>query len=102
MYAIIQTGGRQYKVSEGICLNVEKINGEVGSELTISDVLMLGGDTVTVGQPNVNGASISATIEEQGRGDKVLVHKFIRRKNSQKLNGHRQPYTRLKINKINH
>ena len=97
MYAVIRTGGKQYRVTEGDRLRVEKLPGDVGSTLVIDDVLMLGGETVAIGKPVVAGAKVTATITGQDRAKKVIVFKFRRRKNYRRKNGHRQPYTELKI-----
>jgi large subunit ribosomal protein L21 len=101
MYAVIKTGGKQYKVSEGDLLKVEKLEGTVGDAVTLGDVLMVGGDTVKIGTPLVPNASVVGKIVEQGKDKKILVFKSKRRKDSRKLNGHRQPRTILKIEKIN-
>ena len=97
MYAVIRTGGKQYRVTEGDRLRVEKLPGDVGSTLVIDDVLMLGGETVAIGKPVVAGAKVTATITGQDRAKKIIVFKFRRRKNYRRKNGHRQPYTELKI-----
>ncbi len=97
MYAVIRTGGKQYRVTEGDRVRVEKLEGEVGSTLVIDDVLMVGGETVSIGKPVVAGAKVTATITGQDRAKKVIVFKFRRRKNYRRKNGHRQPYTELKI-----
>jgi large subunit ribosomal protein L21 len=101
MYAVVKTGGKQYKVSEGDLLKVEKLEGAVGETVELSEVLMVGGDTVKIGTPLVPSASVIGTIVEQGKDKKILVFKSKRRKNSQKRNGHRQLRTILKIDKIN-
>jgi len=100
MYAVIKTGGKQYKVSEGDLLKVEKLEGAVGDSIELGDVLMVGGEEVKIGTPLLPGAKVKATIVEQGKDKKVLVFKSRRRKNFRKLNGHRQPLTRLKITGI--
>lgn len=100
MYAVIKTGGKQYKVSEGDLLKVEKLEGAVGDTIELGDVLMVGGEEVKIGTPLLPGAKVKATIVEQGKDKKVLVFKSRRRKNFRKLNGHRQPLTRLKITGI--
>jgi large subunit ribosomal protein L21 len=97
MYAVIRTGGKQYRVSEGDRLRVEKLAGDVGASITLSDVLLIGGEKVVVGKPVVAGARVTATITAQDRAKKVIVFKFRRRKNYRRKNGHRQPYTELKI-----
>jgi large subunit ribosomal protein L21 len=100
MYAVIRTGGKQYRVSEGQTLRVEKLPGAKGDKVTFSDVLLLGGDTPKIGMPLVKGASVAAEITAEGRGKKIVVFKFRRRKNYRRKNGHRQPYTELKITGI--
>jgi len=100
MYAVIRTGGKQYRVSEGQLLRVEKLTGKSGDKINFGDVLLLGGDSPKVGQPFVKGASVAAEIVGEGRGPKIIVFKFKRRKNQRRKNGHRQPYTTLKITGI--
>jgi large subunit ribosomal protein L21 len=97
MYAVIKTGGKQYRVSEGDTLRVEKLPGEVGSTLTLDEVLMVGGDSPTIGAPLVEGASVSARITAQDRSKKIIVFKMKKRKNYRRKNGHRQPFTELRI-----
>ena len=100
MYAVIKTGGKQYKVAEGEFLKVEKLEGEIGDNIEFGEVLMLGGEKTVVGAPLVAGASVTAKIAVQGKGKKVLVFKSKRRKDSRKLRGHRQHLTVLRIEKI--
>jgi large subunit ribosomal protein L21 len=100
MYAVIKTGGKQYRVSEGQLLSVEKLPGQAGDKVTLDEVLFVGGDSPKIGQPLVSGASVSAEIVGQTRGRKIVVFKFRRRKNYRKKSGHRQPYTELKITGI--
>jgi len=100
MYAVIKTGGKQYRVAEGQKLRVEKLSGAIGDKITFSEVLLVGGDTTHVGQPFVKGASVSAEITGAGRGEKVIIFKFRRRKNYRRHTGHRQPFTELKITGI--
>ncbi len=101
MYAIIRTGGKQYQVSTGDQLRVEKINGEVGDTVELDDVLLTAdGENVTVGTPVIENARVIATIAEQGRGPKIRVFKKKRRKGYQLMQGHRQAYTALKISEI--
>ena len=101
MYAVIKTGGKQYKVAENDVIVVEKLAGEAGSTVTLGEVLMVGDEQgATVGKPTVAGASVSATVLEQGRGDKIIVFKKRRRQNSRRKNGHRQPQTVLRITGI--
>ncbi|MDD9943984.1 MAG: 50S ribosomal protein L21 [Myxococcales bacterium] len=100
MYAVIKTGGKQYRVSEGDRVRVEKLPGAVGDTLEFDEVLMLGGDTVAIGAPYVGGAKVSAQIVGQGRGKKVIVFKIKRRKSYRRKAGHRQAYTELKVTGI--
>lgn len=100
MYAVIKTGGKQYKVAEGEFLKVEKLEGEVGDSIEFAEVLMVGGESTKVGAPLVAGATVTAKIAAQGKDKKVLVFKSKRRKDSRKLRGHRQHRTVLKIEKI--
>ncbi len=100
MYAVIKTGGKQYRVSEGQKVLVEKLPGQNGDKITIGEVLFIGGDSPKIGQPLVKGASVAAEIVEQGRGKKLVVFKFRRRKNYRRKAGHRQPFTALKITSI--
>ena len=100
MYAVIATGGKQYKVSEGDTVRVEKLEGDVGSKVEISEVLMVGGDDLKIGTPNVEKAKVTGLIVEQGKAKKILVFKKKRRKGYKKMQGHRQQYTALKIEKI--
>ena len=102
MYAVIKTGGKQYKVREGDTLRVEKINAEEGGEITLDDVLMVAdGDDISVGSPILAGATVAATVQSHGRGEKIKVIKFRRRKHHRKQMGHRQAYTELKLTGIN-
>jgi len=100
MYAVIKTGGKQYKVVEGEFLKVEKLAGEIGDNVEFGEVLMVGGENTKVGAPLVAGATVTAKIASQGKDKKILVFKSKRRKNSRKLRGHRQHRTVLKIEKI--
>jgi large subunit ribosomal protein L21 len=101
MYAVIKTGGKQYKVSAGEKLRVEQLAADVGAELVIDQVLAVGsGDQFAIGSPLVSGASVSVTVLSHGRGDKVRIFKMRRRKHYQKRQGHRQNYTELFIGKI--
>lgn len=101
MYAVIKTGGKQYRVREGDTLRVEKLAAEAGAKIQFDQVLMVGeGDKVTVGAPYVSGTQVSATVLAQGRGDKIKVVKFKRRKNYLRQKGHRQAYTEVEITKI--
>ena len=101
MYAVIKSGGKQYKVEKGDKLKVEKLATEEGGKVEIKEVLMIAdGDNVTVGKPFVDGAKVTAKVESHGRGPKVKIIKFRRRKHSRKQMGHRQAYTELSITKI--
>ena len=101
MYAVIKTGGKQYRVTEGQRLRVEKLPQEAGESVTFSDVLMVGAEgSPKVGQPFVAGASVSAKVQTHERGPKLIIFKFRRRKNYRRKNGHRQPYTELLITGI--
>ena len=101
MYAVIKTGGKQYKVAPGEKLKVEQIPADVGAEVILDQVLMIGeGESVRLGQPTVAGATVKATVVSHGRGEKVKIFKMRRRKHYQKHQGHRQGYTELKIDAI--
>ena len=101
MFAVIRTGGKQYKVATDDVITVEKLAGEAGATIELGDVLMVGdGASVSTGAPLVAGASVSATLVEQRRADKIIVFKKKRRHNYRRKNGHRQPYTELKITGI--
>ncbi|WP_270934329.1 50S ribosomal protein L21 [Falsiroseomonas oryzae] len=100
-YAVIRTGGKQYRVTPDAVLTVEKLEAEPGATITFHDVLAIGTDAgLTVGAPTVPGARVTATVVEQSRGDKVLIFKKRRRQNSRRKNGHRQHQTVLKIAEI--
>jgi large subunit ribosomal protein L21 len=101
MYAIIKTGGKQYRVEAGLKLKIEQVSADIGSELLIDQVLMVAdGDNVSVGKPLLDGASVKATVLEQGRHAKVRIFKLRRRKHYQKHQGHRQNYTEIQITGI--
>jgi large subunit ribosomal protein L21 len=101
MYAVIKTGGKQYKVAAGEKLKIEQIPADVGSEITIDQVLAVGeGESLKFGEPLVNGATVKATVISQGRHDKVKIFKMRRRKHYQKRQGHRQNFTEILINTI--
>lgn len=100
MYAIIATGGKQYKVSEGDIIKVEKLDAETGSAVTFDQVLAVSDNGMKVGA-DVANATVSATVMDQGRGKKVIVYKYKRKTGYHKKNGHRQAYTQVKIDKIN-
>ncbi|AZB43784.1 MULTISPECIES: 50S ribosomal protein L21 [Bacillaceae] len=101
MYAIIETGGKQIKVAEGQAVYIEKVAGELGETVTFDKVLFVGGDDVKVGSPLVSGATVTAKVEKQGRAKKLVVFKYKAKKNQKKKQGHRQPYTKVVIEKIN-
>ena len=100
MYAVIKTGGKQYKVAEGDLLKIEKLEGAVGDSVEFGEVLLVGGDDVKVGTPLVDKAKVKAQIVEQGKDKKIRVFHMKRRKTYRKMNGHRQPITRVKITGI--
>ncbi|MGC4090274.1 MAG: 50S ribosomal protein L21 [Polyangiaceae bacterium] len=96
-YAVIRTGGKQYRVAEGDVVQVATLAGNPGEKVTFSDVLLIGGESVKVGKPTVAGAAVSAEIVEHGRGPKLVVFKFRKRKRSRKKAGHRQNFTAVRI-----
>ena len=101
MYAIVATGGKQYKVREGEVLRIEKIPGEVGSPVSFDQVLMVGeGDAVSIGQPSLESAAVTGRIVEQSKTGKLIVFKYKRRKRYRRKQGHRQAYTAVKIDSI--
>ena len=98
MYAVIKTGGKQYRVAQGDRLRVEKLVGNVGDAVTLGEVLLVGtGSGIKVGKPTVGGAKVEAKIIAQDRGEKIIIFKFRRRKNYRRKTGHRQPFTALEI-----
>ena len=102
MYAVIKTGGKQYRVVAGEKLKVESIPADVGAQITLDQILMVGeGEAVKIGAPLVSGATITATIVSHGRHDKITIFKMRRRKHYQRHQGHRQNYTELRIDAIN-
>ena len=101
MYAIIKTGGKQIKVEAGQAIYIEKLNAEAGEKVTFDQVVFVGGDDVKVGTPLVEGATVEATVEKQGRQKKVTTFKYKRRKDTHRKQGHRQPYTKVIIDAIN-
>ncbi|CEQ23093.1 50S ribosomal protein L21 [[Clostridium] sordellii] len=102
MYAIVKTGGKQYKVAEGDVIFVEKLNANEGDVVTLNEVLACSKDgNLVVGAPNVEGASVSAKVVEQGKAKKVIVFKYKAKKDYRRKNGHRQAYTKLVVEKIN-
>ncbi|MXV35472.1 MULTISPECIES: 50S ribosomal protein L21 [unclassified Saccharibacter] len=101
MFAVIRTGGKQYRVAKDAILKVEKLDAEAGSTVTFSDILMVGGDKgVEIGAPTVKGASVTAEVVAQDRNPKVIIFKKRRRQNSRRKNGHRQPVTVLRVTGI--
>ncbi len=101
MYAVVKTGGKQYRVAPGEKLKVEQIPADVGAEVILDQVLMVGeGESVRLGQPTVAGATVKATVVAHGRGEKVKIFKMRRRKHYQKHQGHRQGFTELRIESI--
>lgn len=101
MYAVLETGGKQVKVSEGSVIYVEKLDVEAGDSYTFDKVLMVGGDSVKIGNPYVEGATVEATVEKQGKQRKIIVFKMKPKKKYRRKQGHRQPYTKLTVTKIN-
>ena len=101
MYAIIKSGGKQYRVRSGEQVRVEALDADVGASVSLDEVLLVGsGDSVQIGAPLVSGAAVKATVVSHGRGDKVKIFKLRRRKHYQKTQGHRQSYTELRIDDI--
>ncbi|MCI1856655.1 MAG: 50S ribosomal protein L21 [Sporolactobacillus sp.] len=101
MYAIIETGGKQLKVEEGKTIVVEKLAAETGDTVTFDKVLFIGGEQSKVGTPTVEGATVTGKVTDQGRAKKIIVFKFKKRKNYRRKQGHRQPFTKVVIEKIN-
>ena len=101
MYAIIESCGKQYKVSEGDVVFFEKLDAEEGKKVTFDKVLLVGDETVTIGAPYVEGATVEATVEKQGKERKVTIYKYNAKKHYHKKQGHRQPYTKLIVDSIN-
>ncbi|GAF36032.1 50S ribosomal protein L21 [Lentilactobacillus farraginis] len=100
MYAVITTGGKQYKVSEGDAIYVEKLDANEGDKVTFDQVVMVGGDSVKIGTPTVDGASVTGTVEKQGRQKKIIIFRYKPKKGSRSKKGHRQPYTKVVIDSI--
>ncbi|MBS0276266.1 MAG: 50S ribosomal protein L21 [Proteobacteria bacterium] len=100
MFAVIRTGGKQYKVAKDDVIAIERLDGDAGAKITFGEVLMLGGDSPKHGAPLVSGASVSAEVVEQGKGEKVVAFKKRRRKNTHRKRGHRQHFTKVKITAI--
>ncbi|MGX7348590.1 50S ribosomal protein L21 [Aerococcus vaginalis] len=101
MYAMIKTGGKQIKVVEGESIFIEKIDAEAGDKVTFDEVVFIGGDDAKIGTPIIEGATVEGTVEKQGREKKVTTFRYIKKKDSRRKQGHRQPYTKVKIEKIN-
>ena len=101
MYAIIATGGKQYKVAEGDVIKVEKLGVEAGEQVTFDQVLAVNNGELSIGCPTVAGATVSATVVANGKAKKVIVYKYKRKSGYHKKNGHRQLFTQVKIDKIN-
>ncbi len=99
MFAIIETGGKQYRVQKGDVVRLEKLEAEAGTTVDLP-VLMLGGDTVTIGAPRVEGASVKAEVVAHGRGEKIHIYKFKAKTNYRRHTGHRQPYTEVRVTDI--
>jgi large subunit ribosomal protein L21 len=100
MYAVIQAGSRQFKVTEGQTLTIDRVPGNAGDTFKFEKVLMVGGDKIALGSPTLKGAVVEATIKSQTKGEKVTIFKYLRRKNYKRTRGHRQPVTVLEIGKI--
>jgi len=101
MYAVIETGGKQYRVTEGDTLFIERLDAEAGNEVKFDRVLaIIDGETVNFGAPTVSGAAVTAEVLKNGKAKKVIVYKMKPKKNYRRKQGHRQPYTQVKINKI--
>ena len=101
MFAIVETGGKQYRVQEGDVITVEKLNVEAGEKIVFDKVLMLSdGETVKVGAPYVESCNVTGTVVENGKGPKVIIFKYKAKKDYRKKQGHRQPYTMIKIDKV--
>ncbi len=101
MYAIIVTGGKQYKVSEGDVIFIEKLDAQEGDTVKFDQVLAIGGDNTVIGTPVVEGASVDAKVVANGKGKKVIVFKYKPKKGEKTKQGHRQPFTKVQIEKIN-
>ena len=100
MYAIIKTGEKQYDVEEGKIISIEKLDVEEGAEVTFDEVLLVSGDDVKIGQPNVAGAKVTGKVLEQGKERKIRIFKYKAKSNYRRRQGHRQPFTKVKIEKI--
>ncbi len=100
MYAIIKTGGKQYCVEEGKVITIEKLDVEAGAEVAFDEVLLVSGDSVKIGQPIVAGAKVTGKVLEQGKGAKIRIFKYKAKSNYRRRQGHRQPFTKVQIEKI--
>ena len=100
MYAIIKTGGKQYCVEEGKVITIEKLDVEAGAEVAFDEDLLVSGDSVKIGQPTVAGAKVTGKVLEQGKGDKIRIFKYKAKSNYRRRQGHRQPFTKVQIEKI--
>lgn len=100
MYAIIKTGGKQYCVEEGKVITIEKLYVEAGAEVAFDEVLLVSGDSVKIGQPTVAGAKVTGKVLEQGKGAKIRIFKYKAKSNYRRRQGHRQPFTKVQIEKI--
>jgi len=101
MYAVVETGGKQYKVAVDEIVNVEKLQAKVGDKVELKVLMIVDGENVKTGNPYVEGSKVVAEVVEQGKADKVVVFKYKAKKNERKKQGHRQPYTALKILSVN-
>lgn len=100
MYAIIKTGGKQYCVEEGKVITIEKLDVEAGAEVAFDEVLLVSGDSVKIGKPTVAGAKVTGKVLEQGKGAKIRIFKYKAKSNYRRRQGHRQPFTKVQIEKI--
>ena len=100
MYAIIKTGGKQYCVEEGKVISIEKLDVEEGAEVTFDEVLLVSGEDIKIGQPNVAGAKVTGKVLEQGKERKIRIFKYKAKSNYRRRQGHRQPFTKVQIEKI--
>ncbi|MDK1727433.1 50S ribosomal protein L21 [Dellaglioa algida] len=101
MYAIIKTGGKQLRVEAGEAIYIEKLSAEAGEKVTFDEIVLVGGEKTVIGAPFVNGATVTGTVEKQGREKKVVTFKYKAKKHSHTKQGHRQPYTKVVIDAIN-
>jgi len=100
MYAVVEINGKQYRAEQGATLSVDRFDAEKGSSVSLDKVLLLSGDTVTIGEPYVTGASVKATVQDEVKGDKVIVFKYKPKKDYRRTQGHRQRYTVIKVDEI--